>query len=81
MRQAPSPASRMGQIMYQQKYSTAAPTQTHIESFAIAKEEYQPIFDKLKAIAENDFPAMEKKLEKYKAPYTPGRALRMMNGN
>jgi len=38
--QPPSPASRLGNIGYQQKYSTSTPTQTHRDSFAIAKEGY-----------------------------------------
>ncbi|MCB0635738.1 MAG: glycosyl hydrolase, partial [Lewinella sp.] len=32
----PTPANRLGSIEYEQKYSTAAPTQTHMRSLAIA---------------------------------------------
>ncbi|MEL6989712.1 MAG: hypothetical protein AAGK97_18025, partial [Bacteroidota bacterium] len=78
--QKPSPNQRLGMIRYEQKYSTAEPTKTHIESLAIAKEEFEPIYALLKKVATQELPALEDLLEKYKAPYTPGRALKMMQG-
>ena len=36
--QPPSLSSRLGSIGWEQKYSTATPTQTHRDSYAIAKE-------------------------------------------
>ena len=71
--QPPTPGSRIGSIMYEQKYSTAAPTKTHIESYAIAKEEYYPIKQMVDEIYENDIKALEKMLKDNGAPYTPGR--------
>ena len=35
-----TPSSRVGIIASEQKYSTSSPTQTHINSFEIAKEEF-----------------------------------------
>ena len=79
--QPPTPQGRMGWIEYEQKYSTSEPTQTHRESFKIAKEEFMPLLEQLQNLAENDMEALEKKLEEADAPYTPGRAIKMMQGN
>ena len=77
----PTPAGRLGWIEYEQKYSTAEPTSTHIASFAIAKEEFPPILNALKALVVNELEPLEQKLEDSDAPYTPGRAIKMMNRN
>ncbi|MEE9438261.1 MAG: glycosyl hydrolase [Saprospiraceae bacterium] len=77
----PTPATRLGWIAYEQKHSTADPTQTHINSFKIAKEEFLPILKILKDIAMKAIPALEQKLENADAPYTPGRAIQMLRGN
>ncbi|MEM6765286.1 MAG: glycosyl hydrolase [Bacteroidota bacterium] len=77
----PTPAGRIGWISYEQKYSTSSPTKTHMDSFAIAEEEFQPILIALKKLANEDMEALEKKLEDADAPYTPGRAIKMMQGN
>lgn len=78
--QPPSPASRVGWIMYEQRHSTASVTQTHRQSLSIATTEFEPILDELLLIAEQDIPAIEAKLEAADAPYTPGRAIEMMRG-
>ncbi len=77
----PTPAGRLGWIVYEQKHSTADPTETHKNSLAIAKEEFGPILEKLTQIATVAIPALEQKLENADAPYTPGRAIQMMRGN
>ena len=67
-----SPYSRLGSVAYYQKYSTAAPTKTHIDSYEIANEEFQPIkimIDELK-IKMTD---LENQLKDMGAAYTPGR--------
>ena len=38
-----TPYSRLGSVAYYQKYSTAAPTKTHMNSYEIASQEFQPI--------------------------------------
>jgi photosystem II stability/assembly factor-like uncharacterized protein len=68
-----SPASRLGAIGYEQKYSTATPTQTHRDSYAIAKDEVMVIKAKMERIFNEDIKALEKKLIASGAPYTPGR--------
>lgn len=77
--QIPSPGTRLGWIEYEQKYSTSNPTGTHKMSLAIAKEEFQPMLVRLRKIATEDIEQLEKKLEKSRAPYTPGRALKMID--
>ena len=76
----PTPATRIGWIEYEQKYSTSAPTKTHMDSYAIAKEEFRPILDKIRQLVLVDIKALEKKLEDADAPYTPGREVRLERG-
>ena len=67
-----SPSSRLGAVAYYQKYSTAAPTKTHIDSYEIAKEEFEPIkvmIDELKIKMAD----LENTLKDMGAAYTPGR--------
>lgn len=68
-----SPASRLGSIGYEQKYSTATPTKTHRESYAIAKEEITSIKQKMESIYNQGIKTLERKLIDSGAPYTPGR--------
>ncbi len=76
--QIPSPATRVGWISYEQGSSTSAPTKTHMESLAIAKEEFAPILSDLKDLIKNDLYNLEKKLEEADAPYTPGRSIQLL---
>ncbi|MDC8004258.1 glycosyl hydrolase [Aureisphaera galaxeae] len=71
--QPPSPASRLGSIGWEQKYSTATPTKTHRDSYAIAKEEITAIKVKMERIFNTDIKTLEQKLINSGAPYTPGR--------
>ena len=67
-----SPSSRLGAVAYYQKYSTAAPTKTHMDSYEIAKEEFEPIkvlVNKLRF----EMQTLEQMLKDSGAPYTPGR--------
>jgi len=77
--QPPTPSDRLGWISYEQKYSTSEPTATHRASFAIAKEEFGPILNAIKSLVNNDLESLEQKLEDADAPYTPGRAIKMLN--
>ena len=79
--QPPTPSGRIGWIDYEQKYSTSEPTKTHMESFKIAKEEFMPMLAELQKLATVDLEALEKKLEEADAPYTPGRAIKMIQNN
>jgi len=67
-----TPYSRLGSVAYYQKYSTAAPTKTHMDSYEIAKEEFQPIklmIDNLRLKMSD----LESLLKQMGAAYTPGR--------
>lgn len=79
--QPPTPSTRVGWIEYEQKNSTSSPTKTHRESLAIAKEEFEPILKGLQTVATEDIKSLEAMLEAADAPYTPGRAIKMMNGH
>lgn len=71
--QPQSPVNRIGTISYEQKYSTAAPTQTHQNSYAIAKREIDAIKKKVEAIFNIDIKQLEDQLSASGAAYTPGR--------
>ena len=71
--QPPSPSSRLGSIGWQQKYSTASPTQTHRDSYTIAKDEILVIKSTLERVFNEDIKALDKQLINAGAPYTPGR--------
>jgi hypothetical protein len=48
-------------------------------SYGIAAEEFGPILDVLVKVAREDLDALEQKLEDADAPYTPGRAIKMLD--
>ncbi|NQX78682.1 glycosyl hydrolase, partial [Gilvibacter sp.] len=73
MDQPPSPANRLGTIGWEQAYSTATPTKTHRDSYAIAKEQIQQIKAKMERIYNTNIKVLEQKLLDAGAPYTPGR--------
>jgi photosystem II stability/assembly factor-like uncharacterized protein len=77
--QVQNPASRIGKINYQQKYSTSAPTKTHRDSYSIAKEQITEIKKDIEAIYNVDIKQLEKKLFESGAPYTPGRGYENKN--
>jgi hypothetical protein len=72
MQEIPTPSSRVGIIASEQKYSTSSPTQTHINSFKIAKEEFGPIKTKVDSLVEK-VKSLEDKMKLVGAAYTPGR--------
>ena len=72
MQEIPSPSSRVGIIASEQKYSTSSPTQTHLNSFEIAKEEFIPIKSRVNSLIEK-VKNLEDKMKLIGAAYTPGR--------
>lgn len=78
MDQPMTPAGRIGWISYEQSSSTAEPTGTHRQGYEIAKEEFEPLLNKLKDMVKYDLEKLEQKLEDADAPYTPGRAIKMI---
>ncbi len=69
----PGIAQRINSIIYEQWKSTSAPTQTQKDNTQIVLEEFEPIYQALKKIIEEDVKNIEKKLDEIGAPYTPGR--------
>ena len=70
----PGIRGRVSNAMWGMWRATSAPTQTNIDALKIAREEYEPVKATLKeAIA--IVAELEAELDKYKAPYTPGRKL------
>ncbi len=67
----PSVAERVGALVFEQKYSSSAPTETHRASYAIAQEEFRPLLERLRTVAEQRMPALRQKLKEAGAPYTP----------
>jgi len=52
--------------------STSKPTQTHINSYTIAKEEFEPLYNKTKSLLDDKVKALRSQLKASGAPYTPG---------
>jgi photosystem II stability/assembly factor-like uncharacterized protein len=69
----PGLAGRVLRIVYEQSTSTSAPTKTQRDAYAIAEEEFGPVYEALKKILAEDVKAIEKRLDAVGAPYTPGR--------
>lgn len=73
--QPQTPMGRLGIIVGEQKYSTASPTQTHRDSYAIAKSEIEVIKQQLETLYNVEVKQLEEQLVKAGAPYTPGRGM------
>ncbi len=69
---SPSVNGRIGYITGSLWNTTAAPTQTQLNNYQIATKQFTPVYNELKAIAE-EVKRIESILEKNGAPYTPGR--------
>ncbi len=67
--------SRLSTIIYNQYATTADPGQSQRDGLRIVEEELAPLLLKLKAIATENLPALEKELDAARAPWTPGRLL------
>jgi len=75
-RSEPVPSSigdRVNSIMEGERFSLAKPTQSHMESYNIAGEEFREQLAKLRALVDVDLTKLEKDMEAAGAPWTPGR--------
>lgn len=77
--QPQNPAARIRAIGNEQKYSTSAPTKTHIDSYAIAKSEIDDIKKEVEIVYNINIKELENKLIKSGAGYTPGRGYEYKN--
>lgn len=67
----PGITDRIGTIVYQLWFTTTAPTQTQIDGYTTAMEEYKPVFEKLQMVIK-EVEDLESKLKSYDVPYLPG---------
>jgi hypothetical protein len=70
---APSISERVRTAGGASTRSLSKPTGTQKEAYAIAAKEFPPTLADLRQLVEVDLPALEKKVEGFGAPPTPGR--------
>jgi photosystem II stability/assembly factor-like uncharacterized protein len=75
LREASTPAitSRVNQIVSGAWTSTAAPTRTHQDNYAVAAADFAPVLERLRQVIEVDLQGLENRMEAAGAPWTPGR--------
>lgn len=71
--QPQNPMFRLGVISFEQKYSTATPTKTHRDSYAIAKKQIGIAKAELEELYNVEVKQLEEALVSAGVPYTPGR--------
>jgi hypothetical protein len=69
----PSISQRVGDIVDNQRMSTAKPTQTDVAQYKIAGDDFSTELQKLRMLVSTDLPRLEQALERAGAPWTPGR--------
>jgi photosystem II stability/assembly factor-like uncharacterized protein len=69
----PSIAERVGDITGSQRMSTSRPTQTQIDQYTAAAQEFETALNQLRQLIEGDLAKLEKQMEAAGAPWTPGR--------
>ena len=68
----PSINGRVANIVFALWSTTSAPTQTMIDSYNTAAQEFTPVYNEIKSIGD-EIKKLEDILNKSNAPYTPGR--------
>lgn len=66
-------SKKMTEILWSRGGATTEPTITLQQSLDILKSEFPPVLAKIREIAENKLPAIEKQMDAINAPWTPGR--------
>jgi len=69
----PSISERVGDIVGSQRLSTARPTQTQINQYNAAAQDFEQTLAQLRQLIEGDLARLEKQMEAAGAPWTPGR--------
>jgi hypothetical protein len=69
----PSINERVGDIVGSQRMSTARPTQTSINQYSAAAQDFGSALGQLRQLIEVDLRDLERKMEAAGAPWTPGR--------
>jgi photosystem II stability/assembly factor-like uncharacterized protein len=73
MNTPPSIIERVGEIVGSQRMSTARPTQTQVNQYTAAAQEFETTLAQLRQLIEGDLARLEKQMEAAGAPWTPGR--------
>lgn len=71
----PSISDRLGEITYGMWRTTSAPTKSYLQNYQIALDEFKSVSNSLKKLYDIDLKKLENELDKYNAPWTPGRTL------
>jgi photosystem II stability/assembly factor-like uncharacterized protein len=69
----PAISERVGDIVGSQRLSTARPTQTQINQYALAAQDFEQLLAQLRQLIERDLANLERQMEAAGAPWTPGR--------
>jgi hypothetical protein len=69
----PTIYNRLNEIAWGMWKTTSAPTQTQRDSYKAASEEFEPLLADIKRLLEVDLKNLEAEMERYGAPWTPGR--------
>jgi hypothetical protein len=69
----PSINERVGGIVGEQRMSTSRPTQTQVQQYRAAADDFQQVLTDLRGLVEADLSRLEKNMEAAGAPWTPGR--------
>jgi hypothetical protein len=64
---------RLNEIAWGLWNTTSSPTETQRSNLKFASEEFEPLLVRLKKLLEVDLKNLEASMEKYGAPWTPGR--------
>ena len=75
----PGLSGRLQSIVRGHWNASHGPTGTHRQQFEVASEQLTQILKQLRPIVEKQIPALNKRLEKADAPWTPGRSLPKWN--
>jgi len=66
-------SDRLNGIMEGERFAITRPTQTHLQAYAIASDEFAQQLAKLRNLIQVDLAKLEKDMEAAGAPWTPGR--------
>ncbi|MCW8802938.1 MAG: hypothetical protein OQK57_00950, partial [Ignavibacteriaceae bacterium] len=69
----PTVYERLNELAWGMWNTTSAPTQTQRNNLKVASEEFEPLLTQVKRLLEVDVKNLEYEMEKYGAPWTPGR--------
>ncbi len=66
-------SERLQYITWTMGSTTSAPTNTNKESYKIAEQQFNEVFNEMQSLKDININPLEKKLDELNAPYTPGR--------